>query len=269
LIVFALAIASAAAFDLRGSDIYQRELVVPVIEQEGRITNGQNAAPNQFPYQVGLTIQTSMGSSWCGGSLISNEWVLTAAHCTDKASSVSVYLGSNQRTSPAVVRTVSKSAIIIHANWSPTLIRNDISLIKIPAVTFTSAIQKVTLPKMSSSYGTFEGQKVIASGWGKTSDSSSVASYLQYAVMTVISNTQCKGTFGSIIQPGNICVSTPGGTSTCNGDSGGPLVLESNKMLVGITSFGSGQGCTKGYPAAFTRVTSYLDWIKSNSGVSA
>lgn len=81
-VVFALLLASAYASPL----IFQRELVVPVLDDsvEGRITNGQTAAPGQFPYQVGLSLKMSATSSaWCGGSLIGNRWVLSAAHCTD------------------------------------------------------------------------------------------------------------------------------------------------------------------------------------------
>merc|ERR1712243_391290 len=69
----------------------------------------------------------------------------------------------------------------------------------------------------------------------------------------------------------NICISGNGGTSTCNGDSGGPLeyLYEDGKYRqIGITSFGSGFGCEIGMPAAFTRVTSFLEWIETHTGIA-
>ncbi|XP_054084641.1 serine protease 1 [Zeugodacus cucurbitae] len=271
IILFAFTLAVASAFDLRGEEIFEREFFMPVVDDEidGRITNGKDAAANQFPYQVGLSLKTPSGTSWCGGSLIGANWVLTAAHCTDTATSVQVLLGSTVRTRPAVSFTVSKSDIIVHPRWSRITARNDISLIRIPTVSYTAAIQPVALPSIASSYSTYEGDSVIASGWGRTSDSSNaVASKLQYAIMTVISNAQCKKTYASV-SASNICIATTGGVSTCNGDSGGPLVLASSNVQVGLTSFGSKAGCAKGYPAAFTRITSYLDWIKQQTGISA
>ncbi|XP_019893392.1 serine protease 1-like [Musca domestica] len=271
LVIFALALATASAFDLRAENMESRSVVMPVVESEGRITNGNTASVGQFPYQVGLSLKISaLSSSWCGGSLIGSQWVLTAAHCTDGISSVTVYLGATVRTSAEVTHTVSSSNIIIHSGWNSKTLKNDISLIKIPSVSYTSRIQAVKLPAIASSYSTYAGDYAIASGWGKISDSAtSVTNNLQWARMQIITNTVCAATYGtSIVTSSNICVSTPGGVSTCNGDSGGPLVLESSKVQVGLTSFGSSAGCAKGYPAAFTRVTSYLDWIKSNTGIA-
>jgi len=95
-----------------------------------------------------------------------------------------------------------------------------------------------------------------------------VTSHLQYTDLTVIENSVCQKSFNSLIVTSRvICVATPKGTSTCQGDSGGPLALDG--VLIGITSFGSPDGCQVDEPAAFTRVTSYLDWIKANSGISA
>ncbi|XP_018802344.1 PREDICTED: serine proteases 1/2-like [Bactrocera latifrons] len=275
LVVFTLLLASAYASPV----LFQRQLEVPVLadELEGRITNGQIASAGQFPYQVGLSLRVSaLSSAWCGGSLIGSQWVLTAAHCTDGIPSVIVYLGATVRTSPEVQITVSSSNIIIHSGWNRNTLKNDISLIKIPAVSYSSRIQPVRLPAISSSYSNYVGATAVASGWGKISDSSSGATTnLQYAYVPVafsythldVYKRQVYGS--SIVTPSNICISTPGGVSTCNGDSGGPLVDTSSGVQIGLTSFGAKAGCAKGYPAAFTRVTSYLDWIKSNTGISA
>ncbi|XP_068143073.1 serine protease 1 [Drosophila tropicalis] len=270
LIILALAVAASAFPE---PQLVHRSRVMPVQQDsiEGRITGGSAAAVGQFPYQVGLSLKLSaLSSAWCGGSLIGNTWVLTAAHCTDGVQSVTVYLGATVRTSPEVTATVSSSDIIIHSGWNSANLRNDISLIKIPSVTYTTKIQAVKIPAIASSYSTYAGQTAIASGWGRPSDSaSSVSSVLNYVDLDVITNTVCASTYGSsIVVASNICVATPNGKSTCNGDSGGPLVLASNSLQIGLTSFGASAGCEKGYPAAFTRVTSYLDWIKSNTGIS-
>ncbi|KAH8303574.1 hypothetical protein KR018_003534 [Drosophila ironensis] len=181
---------------------------------------------------------------------------------------VTLYLDWIAEVSGVVKHHVTKSDIIIHADWSSSTLRNDISLIRIPHVDYSAAIHNVELPKHESHYSSYDGDEVIASGWGRTSDSASgVAAHLQYAHMKIISNSVCKRTYGTTIRDSNICVSTPAGVSTCNGDSGGPLVLASDKVQIGLTSFGSAAGCEKEYPAAFTRVTSYLDWIKEHTGI--
>ncbi|KAH8380780.1 hypothetical protein KR200_010407, partial [Drosophila serrata] len=235
---------------------------------EGRVTNGQNAVENQFPYQVGLSFSGSEGSWWCGGSIIDNSWVLTAAHCTSGASTVTIYYGATVRTSPKFTHTVSSSNWIQHANYLYLTLRNDISLIKTPSVTFSVAVNKISLPAIASSYSTYAGQTAVASGWGLTSDTStSVARDLQFAHLTVIANSVCQATYGSLVVTSKvICVDGSNRTSICSGDSGGPLALDGT--LIGVTSFGAEDGCEIGFPAGFTRVTSYLDWIKTNSGIS-
>ncbi|WP_168416045.1 S1 family serine peptidase, partial [Acinetobacter indicus] len=233
------------------------EPVIPGFDPEARITNGKTANIADFPYQVGLNV----GGGWCGGSLISTTWILTAAHCVDgiAVGNIKAYMGSASRQGGTSRVARSK---IVHSGWNRNTLLNDIALIRIDAVSYSSNIRNVALPPISGSYSSYDGNTVVASGWGKTSDSSGVASILQYADLKVISNNVCANTYGSTIKGSNICVATPGGTSTCNGDSGGPLVLKSNKVQVGLTSFGSSAGCTKGYPAAFTRVTSYRQWNK-------
>lgn len=179
-----------------------------------------------------------------------------------------VYLGATDSSSPEVTYSVLYTEIIIYPDWNSKNMQHDIALIKIPAVSFSKRIQPIALPSIIGTYSTYAGDYAIASGWGRTSDTASGnTEELQWARMQVISNTECADTFGAKITSSVICVSTTGGVSTCNGDSGGPLVLESTQELIGLTSFGAIAGCGWGYPAAFTRLTSYLGWIQSNTGI--
>ncbi|XP_011185283.2 serine protease 1 [Zeugodacus cucurbitae] len=235
----------------------------------GRITNGNKASAGQFPYQAGLSLTRGTSNYWCGGSLIGSTWILTAAHCSDQVSKVTVYLGSTARTSAKVKYIVTSSSIYQHTGYKAKTLANDITLIKIPAVTYTSEISAIKLPSISSSYASYDGSYAIASGWGRTSDTSSTSSSLNYARLPIIANSVCASTYGKqVITANTICVSTPSGTSTCQGDSGGPLALESGDVLVGVTSFVSKSGCASGAPAGFVRVTSYLPWIKERTGIS-
>lgn len=86
-------------------------------------------------------------------------------------SKVTVYLGSTVRTSAKVKYTVTSSSIYQHTGYNKDTLANDITLIKIPAVSYTSEIQAIKLPSISSSYATYVGSNAIASGWGRTSDS--------------------------------------------------------------------------------------------------
>merc|ERR1712013_600560 len=89
----------------------------------------------------------------------------------------------------------------------------------------------------------------------------------------IISNSDCNAIYG-IVGSGVVCIDTTGGKGTCNGDSGGPLNMKSEVTKagqkwkqVGIVSFGASAGCEVGYPAGFSRVEYYLDWISSETGM--
>ncbi|KAH8302042.1 hypothetical protein KR044_002003 [Drosophila immigrans] len=254
------------------------ETKVPIMHRAGgpagRITKGETAARNQFPYQVGLLLYVNGGAAWCGGSLISDRYVLTAAHCTDSLTTgVDVYLGAWDRTNKKEdgqqIVFVENKNVVVHPKWDASLLLNDISLIKLPvAIEFNANIQPVKLPVKSNTYNTYAGQQAIASGWGKTSDSAAGATdILQYISVPIMNNSGCSPWFGGVVVDTNICIKTTGGTSTCNGDSGGPLVAAETGELIGATSFGIALGCEVGWPGVFTRVTSYLDWIEEVSGV--
>ncbi|CAD0197833.1 unnamed protein product [Chrysodeixis includens] len=241
-------------------------------EEEGdiqsRIVGGSPAAVGQYPHQAGLLATFSQGQGVCGGSLLNNRRVLTAAHCwfdgRNQATSVTVILGTIFLFTGGT--RLTSSDVVMHGSWNPNLIRNDIALINLPSnVIFNNNIAPIALPSGSEINENFAGNTAIASGFGLTSDGGSISNLqmLSHVQVQVITNNVCWSSFPLIVQSSNICISGANGRSTCNGDSGGPLIVTRNNrpILIGVTSFGSARGCQIGSPAAFARVTSFLPWI--------
>ncbi|GLG92354.1 Chymotrypsin, partial [Gryllus bimaculatus] len=241
----------------------------PPLEAESRVIGGTVASQGQIPWQAALVLD---GAGFCGGSLISSTYVLTAAHCTAGITSFQVTLGaSNIQTSQTgtVVQTTRNK--IQHASYNPSTINNDIALLRLStAVSSTSYIRTIRLPRSSQASNTFQGSTAIVSGFGRTSGTSGISPSLRYASLTVISNTNCALYFGNSINSYKVCTTGASGRSPCNGDSGGPLFItdsDGSYTQIGLVSFGS-NGCLASYPAVFTRLTSYLSWISSNTGIA-
>ncbi|XP_068142046.1 serine protease 3-like [Drosophila tropicalis] len=251
-------------------------LLLPALEAHSkaleRITNGQEAKEGQFPYIVQLVIlnNNSIDLSGCGGSIIANDWILTAAHCTEYAGKVIIFYGSDQYGQGQVKVEVHAHSIIQHPKyqWIGGTAFNDIALIRSKWVDFNDRIQKIALPKPNQRGESFAGQWSQSAGWGLLKDNSELISdRLQWVNLKIIENSVCRIFF--YIDETHLCTETPDRKSVCGGDSGGPLVLDKEKILVGINSFVAKAGCEAGYPAGFTRVSKYLDWIRKVSNVTS
>ncbi|XP_067007159.1 brachyurin [Anabrus simplex] len=269
------AVQAAPSSNVDVTAVIPMQRTMPLIEgapeyPEARITNGNTATRGQFPHQAALYLD---GSSFCGGSLISTTFILTAAHCAQGISRFTVYLGAQSLSASESGRvTVTTTSKIVHSGYSSSTLNNDIALVRLPsAVALSNYIKLVNLPSYSQASNTFAGQSVRVSGWGKVSDAStSVSNTLNYVDLSVVTNAVCRNSYGNIIVSSTICAQGSGGRSTCNGDSGGPLVIVSGSsyLQIGVVSFVSSRGCTSGAPSGYARVTSYLSWISSNAGIS-
>ncbi|XP_050344614.1 trypsin-4-like [Nymphalis io] len=237
-----------------------------------RIVGGSITDIEQVPYQAGLVITILFVlTSMCGGSLISNTRVLTAAHCyTDgilTAQSITVVLGSNTIFTGG--HRIATTDIAVHPNWTPSNAANDIAVIYLPSPVITSTgIQPIVLPSADQLGNDFNGFNALASGYGLTRDGGSIptSQRLSSVNLSVITNAQCTAVYGTdFVHASNICTSGEGGRGTCQGDSGGPLAVNiaGRQVLIGVTSYGARAGCEAGLPAAFARVTSYVSWINS------
>ena len=142
--------------------------------------------PNEFPWMVNV-------NNFCGGSLISAEWVLTAAHCVHSNAAMNrVELGQHDKRSPAMRKSISR--VIIHKDWKrPVRYNNDIALLKLKnPVDFKNVrnIDRICLP--ANRAGTFARSTAIVAGWGKTSVHSGGSRVLMKTDVKVISNTKCR-----------------------------------------------------------------------------
>jgi len=235
------------------------------------IVGGTEATPHSYPWMAALFVDDKW---FCGGTLISDEWVVTAAHCAKDASEMVVMLGAHnvrEATEEGRLELTTRD-FFTHEKYSQITLHNDIALVHLPEkVNFTNIIRPVCLPKHSESGEAWAHEDCQASGWGKPTDSAtSISPELREVTVDTITNLMCALEFPTVINKNIVCISGKNGKSTCNGDSGGPLHLVRDGVFkqIGITSFGSSVGCEIGFHAGFTRTASFLEWIETNTGIA-
>uniref|UniRef100_A0A8C2WZN6 pancreatic elastase II n=1 Tax=Cyclopterus lumpus TaxID=8103 RepID=A0A8C2WZN6_CYCLU len=223
-----------------------------------RVVAGQDVRPHSWPWQISL--QSDSSGRWrhvCGGTLISSDWVLTAAHCINDRYNYRVELGKHS------LKTSEQGSIARRALRHLT---NDIALIKLSSpVTFSDAITAACVPDRGVVLP--HGSPCYVTGWGRLSTSGPPADILQQALLPVVGHDACsQPDWWSVLATDKmVCAGGDAVTAGCNGDSGGPLNCQNpdgSWDVHGVVSFGSGQGCNVlQKPTVFTQVSSYIDWI--------
>ncbi|EDW62991.1 trypsin [Drosophila virilis] len=235
-----------------------------------KIVGGTVTEIARTPYQVSLRLKQIDRQQFgrghiCGGTVISQRLVVTAAHCLYDGRSrnmrspndfVIIMGNSLLQIRSVLMQQYNVQKLMSHPQYNPTNLQNDIALLFINGfVPWKSIVRALPLARVTAVVGT----PCLISGWGSTINGGTSSQTLQSATVPVISQTDCSAKYG-YISAAQLCAGyMSGGIDSCQGDSGGPL--QCHNTLVGIVSFGR-YCAAQDSPGVYTNVVYYVDWIK-------
>lgn len=250
----------------------------PKIDQPAAkdIVGGEGVNISEYPYQVALYKKYKQRGQdvyyqVCGGTIINQEWILTAAHCVNrtKASDWAILAGKTFLSSATVADLTFVSGLEVYPGYRDVTSGKDCALMRLSTPLDLSdpnmaTIQWVTPAEEAAGY-TDAGLASVTSGWGTLSSGGSSPDQLQAVAVPIVSNADAAAAYGSRnitddqLAAGIVGV---GGKDACQGDSGGPLVVEVGNVVkvAGITSWGNGCALPD-YPGMYGRVSSFDSWI--------
>jgi secreted trypsin-like serine protease len=242
-----------------------------VASGEQEIVGGTNTTISANPWQVSL--QSSSGSHFCGGSVLNANWILTAQHCVKSGGSIStpgrVAAGSTTLSGMSTsgqIRTVAE--VIVYTGYTDPSVGKDVALLRLSTPLDLSganvkAIGLVTAADASAGV-TNTGVVTRVTGWGTLSSGGSSPNTLQTVDVNILSNSSAQSSYpNETITADQLAAAAPGKDS-CQGDSGGPLTVlkGSTRVLAGVVSWGYGCADAR-YPGMYARVSSFESWISS------
>uniref|UniRef100_A0A8C8AQL3 Peptidase S1 domain-containing protein n=1 Tax=Otus sunia TaxID=257818 RepID=A0A8C8AQL3_9STRI len=237
--------------------------------KKNRIVGGEDAKSGKWPWQASL--QMGAYGHMCGASVVSNRWLISAAHCFLDSDSVRAYMGLhtiNEKSSRVTVRSIKR--IVIHPQYDQSIADYDIALLEMETpVFFSELVQPICLPSTSRVF--VYGTVCYVTGWGAIKENSMFISwiyFLQEARVRIINQSVCNKLYDDLITSRMLCAGNlNGGVDACQGDSGGPLACtgKGNRWyLAGIVSWG--EGCARrNRPGVYTKVTALYDWIRQST----
>ncbi|XP_021709641.1 trypsin-2 [Aedes aegypti] len=231
-------------------------------EDSIKIVGGHPIGIEQAPYQVSVQVKSKSSQRHiCGGTILSADKVLTAAHCIEEGTKYAVRAGSNNHGRGG--QLVNVLDYRVHPEFSDYYLTNDVAMLRLERHLFFS--RSVALIGMAySEYFYTAPKEVFVSGWGSILYDSSLSDRLQGVSIPLVSHEQCSQLYAEFnnVTESMFCAGQveKGGKDSCQGDSGGPVVM--NGYLVGVVSWGYGCAEPK-YPGVYSKVYSFREWIQS------
>lgn len=249
-----------------------KNLITPSFTWYNRIVGGQPAKEGSWPW-IAMLVKSSQ--QFCGASIISENWLITAAHCVASVNRrVSAYVGRYHRSGDVKTEqelTVNK--FIIHPDFDEKTLNNDIALIQVnEKINFNDYVQPICI--LPPNEVNVEKDLCVAAGWGTLKHETKTRPNKLYQVrLPLVKPKTCRKLYRHYFSDDfprdyHVCAGQAG-RDTCQGDSGGPLMCfidERKWTLTGISSFGFGCGST--LPGVYTDTTYYYRWIKTESSSS-
>lgn len=241
-----------------------------------RIVGGKDSRDGEWPWQVSIKLN---GEHHCGGSLVTDRWIITASHCFNQLSSPSnftVLVGAMKLSDPGPHSIIaSVGCIILNPTYEGDLRTGDIALIQLEQrLPLSHHINPICVPSANINF--LPGHTCWVTGWGniQSKEGRQSSDILQKLEVPIISTNKCNVLYHQDsrqpratreIKEDMICAGFAAGQrDACQGDSGGPLAcwMEGSWYLAGVVSWGD--GCAqKNRPGVYARVTSYQRWIRS------
>lgn len=228
-----------------------------------KIVGGVPAVKGEFPFQISM--QSSSGSHFCGGSLIKANWVMTAAHCVQGSKTMKIVIGLHDQNDKTGTETFTAKRIIAHPQFNRSTLDYDYALIELSG---DSKFRPIDLNKVELDIPKNDDQFMVwTAGWGTTSEGSyTLPKILQKVEVPLVTSEDCNSAeaYAGDITERMICAGLKaGGKDSCQGDSGGPLFTQQASgdfTLVGVVSWG--EGCARPNKfGVYSKINVMVDWI--------
>ncbi|XP_030765182.1 serine protease easter-like [Sitophilus oryzae] len=259
------------------------------IDTDNRIINGENAFLNEFPWMALLSYSGKKSGFKCGGTIINQNYILTAAHCIANLKNsrlVSVRIGEHSiqnetdcelrrkrkiKCNPPAI-DLSIEQVIPHPDFNPATFTNDIGLLRVSKMNLQQESTRPVCLPITKTQRTLNYTNIVVTGWGIVNpDTEETADILQKVGLPVTDKATCADIYKQHnieLHNYQLCAGGVRNKDSCPGDSGGPMVVpgvdsndDAQYVQQGVVSFGPKYCGLPGYPGVYTLVIYYMDWI--------